>query len=125
MAEWYEQLLELQLRANRDIWAGLQEHGRGAPTVLRLGFAYLSPGEDEARRLVAFLQRETDYEVEVRSRRQEDDPDAEPTCFVTGTTQPTAASLELLDNWVEWMIAAGAVEGPCAFDGWAAQLVGD
>jgi hypothetical protein len=30
----------------------------------------------------------------------------------------------MLDDWVEWMIAAGASEGPCAFDGWAAQLVG-
>ncbi|MDP2710096.1 MAG: hypothetical protein Q8O56_02665 [Solirubrobacteraceae bacterium] len=41
-----------------------------------------------------------------------------------GTTQPAQISLELLDDWVDWMIAAGAAEGPCAFDGWAAQLVG-
>ena len=122
MAEWYEQLLELQLRRNRDIWAGLQEHGLGADVELRLGFIYRAPGEPEAQSLVDFLREETDYEVDVRSR-PDDGPEGEPSWFVIGTTQPTPVTLELLDDWAEWMIAAGAVEGPCAFDGWAAQLV--
>jgi hypothetical protein len=126
MAEWYEQLLELQLRANRDIWAGLQEHGVSADTKLRLGFVYIAPGEPEAQALVAFLREETDYDLEARSRPGDGDgaPDGEEEWVVIGTTQPTPVTLELLDDWAEWMIAAGAAEGPCAFDGWAAQLVG-
>lgn len=123
MTEWYEQLLELQLRRNGDIWAGLQEH-LGEGSELRLGFVYLAPGEPEAQALAGFLREETDYDLEVRSR-QDDGPDGEHSWFVFGTTQPTPVTLDLLDDWAEWMIAAGAVEGPCAFDGWAAQLVGD
>ena len=42
-----------------------------------------------------------------------------------GATQPTTVTLETLDAWVEWMIAAGAAEGPCAFDGWTAEVLGE
>jgi len=130
MAEWYEQLLELQLSKNRDIWAGLREHGVDDYAELRLGFVYVAPGEPEARSLVAFLREETDYDLEARARPGEDpdpdpDPDPDEEWVVIGTTQATPLTLELLDDWAEWMIAAGAVEGPCAFDGWAAQLVSD
>lgn len=124
MAEWYDRLLELQLRVNREIWAELQEQGVGAESALRLGFIYVAPGEPEARALVDFLREETDYDVDVRSRH-DDGPAGEEAWFVTGTTQATPVTLELLDDWAEWMIAAGAVEGPCAFDGWAAQLIGE
>lgn len=120
MAEWYERLLELQLSRNRDIWAGLQER-LDADSQLRLGFIYVAPGEPEAHELVAFLRAETDYDVDVRARR-DDGPEGEVSWLVMGTTQPTPLTLELLDDWVQWMIAAGAVEGPCAFDGCVAQL---
>lgn len=124
MAEWYDDLLELQLRRNRDLWANLQEH-IGGDDELRLGFVYLAPGEQEAQSLVAFLRAQTDYDVDVRSRLDGDGDDAEMAWFVIGTTQPTPLTIDVLDDWVEWMIAAGAAEGPAAFDGWAAQLVGD
>ncbi|MDP2710097.1 MAG: hypothetical protein Q8O56_02670 [Solirubrobacteraceae bacterium] len=42
MAEWYEQLLELQLHRNREIWSDLEEHGIDDETELRLGFLYAS-----------------------------------------------------------------------------------
>jgi len=126
MAEWYEQLLEQHLSRNRDIWAGLREHGLEDDGELRLGFLYVAPGEEEAQRLVAFLLQEADYDVEARPRPGDDEAQPEGTDWIViGTTQPTLVSLDLLDDWCEWMIAAGATEGPCAFDGWAAQLVGD
>lgn len=119
MAEWYEQLLELHLRKNEEIWAQLREYGVEDDSRLRLGFVYLAPGQEEAEVLVAFLRAQTDYEVDARVR-----PDgAEQSWSVIGTTQPTAVSLAVLDDWSNWMIAAGAAEGPCAFDGWAAQLI--
>lgn len=124
MAEWYDELLEQQLSRNKDIWAGLREHGLEDDNAVRLGFVYVAPGEAEAQGLVDFLRDETDYELSARERPGEDAGD-EPDWVVIGTTQPTAVSLELLDDWCEWMIAAGAAEGPAAFDGWAAQLVGD
>ncbi len=115
--EWYEQILELQLRRNEESWARFREHGIDRQQ-LRLGFVYLAPGESEGRQLAAFLREQTDYVVEVHARGD----DAEPAWLVVGHTQPTLVSLELLDDWVEWMVAAGAAEGPCAFDGWAAQV---
>jgi hypothetical protein len=118
MSEWYEQLLEMQLARNRDVWAELREHDVEDDMCLRLGFLYLASGKSEAKRVVAFLRAETDYEVRARARPEDG------AWVVIGTTQPTPVSLALLDDWVEWMIAAGAAEGPCAFDGWAAQLVG-
>jgi hypothetical protein len=118
MSEWYEQLLALQLERNRDVWAELREHAVADETPLRLGFLFLAPGKAEAKSVVAFLRAETDYEVRARTR-----PD-DGAWIVIGTTQPAPVSLAMLDAWVEWMIAAGAAEGPCAFDGWAAQLVG-
>lgn len=116
--EWYEQILDLQLRQNPEIWARFQEQGLDE-VELRLGFVYLAPGEQEAQQLAGFLRGETDYEVEVRRQRM---PKLdEPEWLVIGATRPTAVTLELLNEWVEWMIAAGAVKGPCAFDGWVAQ----
>jgi hypothetical protein len=119
MSEWYEQLLDLQLQRNRDAWAKLREHDIADDSKLRLGFVYLAPAEPQARELAAFLQAETDYDVRARTRPED------AAWVVVGTTQPTPVSLELLDEWVTWMIAVGAAEGPCAFDRWAAQLVGD
>jgi hypothetical protein len=118
--EWYERILDVQLGENPGIWARFQEHGLDA-MELRLGFIYLAPGEDEAQQLAGFLREATDYEVEVRVQRKR--RVAKPEWFVVGATQPTPVSLELLNEWVEWMVAAGAVEGPCAFDGWAAQAL--
>jgi hypothetical protein len=117
--EWYERILDLQLRENPGIWARFQEHGMDT-SEWRLGFVYMAPGEDEAHELAGFLGEQTDYEVEVRSQRAR--RLAKPQWLVLGATRPTAVSLELLNEWVEWMVAAGAAHGPCAFDGWAAQV---
>ena len=121
--EWYEQLLELQLEANPALWAQLQEQGADEQTPLRIAFVYLAPGEEEAVRLADFLRAETDYEVKAHSQRE--GRRKQPDWYVAGTTQPTAVSAETIDAWVEWMIAAGAGEGPCAFDGWAASIATD
>ncbi|HEX4363882.1 MAG TPA: hypothetical protein VHZ75_04975 [Solirubrobacteraceae bacterium] len=121
MAEWYEQLLELHLGKNQEIWAQLCEDGVDDDSLLRLGFLYLAPGAAEAQLLVDFLRAETDYEVDARLQPGKQ----ELSWVVIGTTQPTPVSLALLDDWTNWMIAAGAAEGPCAFDSWAAQLVAD
>ena len=120
--DWYEQILELQLRRNPEIWAQFMEQ-EIHDEPMRLGFIYLSPGMLEAEQLAAFLREQTDYEVQVRSQREAGEEESQ--WLVVGGTQPTELSLELLDDWVEWMVAAGATEGPCAFDGWAAQLQGD
>jgi regulator of RNase E activity RraB len=113
--EWYERLLELQLKENPEAWARCVDDDIDEDE-LRLGFIYLAPGETEGESLVAFLRGETDYEVELH--QQQTGLHSEPTWLVVGATQPTYLTLEILDQWVEWMVAAGASAGPCAFDGW-------
>jgi sarcosine oxidase gamma subunit len=121
--EWFERLLELQLRANPAIWQNMKRLGVSEDTLLRLAFIYLAPGEEAASVLVRFLAQETDYEVQARERAAGASGPGE--WLVIGATQPVAVSLETIDAWVEWMVAAGASEGPCAFDGWTSEIVGE
>jgi hypothetical protein len=117
--EWFEQLLDLQLEQNASALDKLREEGLAEDAPVRLEFFYAAPGEPEARSLVAFLRTETDYTVDAFERRE--GMDANTPWLVVGMTQPTPVSLELLNDWTEWMIAAGAEKGPCAFDGWDAE----
>ncbi len=122
--EWFEQLLDFQLEANPAIWKNLQEKfGVSEQTDVRLAFIYLAPGREEAERLTDFLGEETDYEVEIREQAK--GFFEKPQLLVLGATQPTTVTLETVNAWVEWMIAAGAAEGPCAFDGWTLEILGD
>ena len=120
---WFEQLLDLQLKANPLIWETLKARGMTPASELRLAFLYVAPGQSEAEQLEAFLRDETDYEVKAHSQRES--RFAQRDWFVAGTTQPAVVTLETVNEWVEWMIAAGASNGPCAFDGWAGQLAGE
>jgi hypothetical protein len=121
--EWWEQLLALALERNPGMWAQLRERGMTDDSPLRLAFLYVAPGETEAGELVAFLRAETVYEV--RAHVQREGRLAKREWFVAGVTQPAVVTLETVDAWVEWMIAAGVAHGPCAFDGWAGHLPGD
>jgi hypothetical protein len=111
--------LELQLAMNRQTWQALQEHGVTEQSKLRLDFYYFASSEQEARELADFLQRETDYDVAISSsgggflKKK--------TWLLKGTTQETEVSLAILDQWVEWMVAAGEEHG-CDFDGWGAEV---
>jgi hypothetical protein len=120
--EWYEQLLALALERNPGIWEDLRASGMTDGGELRLAFLYVAPGEAEAEQLADFLRAETDYEVTAHCQRE--NRRAELDWFVAGMTRPAILDLETVDAWVEWMIAAGAANGPCAFDGWAGHLAG-
>lgn len=115
--EWYERLLEVQLLANPGIWNQLVTLGITEQTELLLGFVFLASDEAAAQRLVGFLGEETDYDVEARSQGK----GRKAEWVVAGVTKPAAVSLETINAWVEWMVAAGVANGPCAFDGWTAQ----
>jgi hypothetical protein len=113
----FEQILATQLAMNRQTWAVLQQHGVTEQGQLRLDFSYNAPSKDAAESLVALIQDQTDYDVRAESsgsflRRK---------WRVEGTTQPTAISPEILDQWVTWMVAAGK-ERVCDFDGWGTPV---
>ena len=118
LPEWTQDVLELQLAMNSQTWARLQELGIDESAELRLDFFYDAPGEAEAKALADFLRRETDYDVDFESTREEEHSDEQ--WSVSGSTQPTTVSLAILDQWVSWMVTAGAENGGCKFDGWGA-----
>jgi hypothetical protein len=108
-------MLERQLAMNVQTWDALQRHGVTEATDLRLDFTYDAPSRAAADKLVKLLRDETDYDV------------AEPHWsdkgfVVTGTTQVTQVSLDILNQWVEWMHAAGRQSDGCEFDGWGSQV---
>jgi len=114
-----EQVLARQLELNRGTWAALVDRGVDEETMLSLDFLFTSPGESEAQSLVEFLQRETDYEISVESVKK--GRLSRRTWVVVGKTNPTAVSLDILDQWVGWMVAAGSAAS-CQFDGWGTSV---
>jgi hypothetical protein len=108
--------VNVQLLENIRIWGELQQQeGFGEETDLAMTFAYLAASRNAAERLHGFLGARTDYELFVRSggrigKRQ---------WFLAGATRSEPVSLDTINCWTEWMIAAGAEHGPAAFDGWA------
>ena len=122
MSTGSDEHLAHQLAMNQVSWQTLQEHGVTERSELELDFFYLAPGEHQARALAAFLQSETDYAVRLTSRAS--GFLKKKAWFVEGTTRPTKASQDTLDQWVTWMVGAGFEHG-CAFDGWGAEVAGD
>ena len=109
--------LALQLAMNRETFSRLQEMGLKPDTQVQLDFSYIVPGKREASGLAQLLQSETDYDVEVSSTG---------TFFtkswhLEGRTRETPINLPMLDQWVRWMVAAGANHN-CQFDGWGTSL---
>jgi hypothetical protein len=108
-------MLERQLAMNVQTWNALRQHGVTEQTDLRLDFSYDAPTRAAADKLVKLLKDETDYTV------------AEPRpagtgYLVSGTTRETQVSLDILNQWVDWMHAAGRQSDGCEFDGWGAQI---
>jgi hypothetical protein len=112
-----KEILVQQLAMNKETWKLLVAHGLTPESQVRLDFVYHAPSQQKAATLHSSLKRETDYDVEVSSsggllwKRWE----------VTGSTRETKITLEILDQWVAWMVAAGG-EHDCVFDGWGTQV---
>jgi hypothetical protein len=109
----YENILAKQLAMNRQTWAALQQHGVTEESRLRLDFSYNASSREAAEKLRFLLQEETDYEVRVESSSSF----LHRSWRVEGTTQETAVSPAILDQWVTGTVAAGK-ERSCDFDGW-------
>jgi hypothetical protein len=116
---WYQSTLSLQLSLNPQTWEALQGCGVDECSELCLEFFYAAPGEEQAEALVAYVRAQTDYQIDTRSNKK--GLLAKRTWMVVGQTQPTRVSLVVLNDWVAWMVAAGAQHGGCEFDGWGAE----
>jgi regulator of RNase E activity RraB len=106
-------VVELQQRMNRLTFQRLLELGLSPDHELNLDFAFVADDEESLRALSKYLTLETDYELVVGV--------SDGAWSLTGTTQPTQVTLEILDKWVEWMAHAG-VSHRCEFDGWGTSI---
>lgn len=113
----YRRILATQLTMNESTWPALQAHGVTAATEVRLDFSYNAADRASAEALKAVLEDETDYVVAVKS----DGGLFKKRWTVVGSTQPTALSAPILDQWVDWMVTAGLHQN-CEFDGWGAEV---
>ena len=104
--------LKEQLAVTRATWARLRKHGVVNGSELQLDFYYAAPTSAHATELMHFLQEETDYEMHVTAH--------EDHWLLAGQTKRTAVSLRIVEQWVDWMLAAGLRFG-CVFDGWGAE----
>jgi hypothetical protein len=111
-----ERLRALQLAMNRQSWAKFVELGVAPGTPLALDFTFEARDRSAAEALAAYLQQHAHYQAEA-------DQMAEPAGAwgVFGSTPQQGVTLEFLDQWVTWMIQAGA-HFECPFDGWGASL---
>jgi hypothetical protein len=109
----YQAMLEHQCAMNKVTRERLQAHGVTNDSELRLDFFYVAPNDTAAKSLKALLEDQTDYDVVAKS--------SDDSWSVTGRTQPTTISPEILDQWVDWMITAG-LEHQCEFDGWGTEV---
>jgi Regulator of ribonuclease activity B len=117
MADQYDDILKRQLQMNSQTWAALQAHGVTPESQVRLDFSYHAPGRDAAQSLVSLVRNQTDYDVQAKTTGSL----LNRKWRVEGTTQSTVISLEILDQWVTWMVTAGKEQG-CDFDGWGALV---
>jgi hypothetical protein len=113
MRKSYEEIVALQQQMNRTTFQRLLDLGLSADKELQLEFSFICDDEQAGRQLLAFLSRDTDYDVKIAS--------SHGVWLVEGTTQPTPVSLEIIDQWVRWMAAAG-LKHRCEFDGWGTSI---
>ena len=110
----YINLLATHLSMNRQTWVTLQRHGVTEATQVRLDFSYCARDRKAANLLRTLIRDETDYDVRVATSPRGD-------VLVEGSTQKTAISPTVLDQWVTWMVDAGKRCG-CDFDGWGTPV---
>ncbi len=109
----YQQLLSHQLEMNRMTWERLIANGYSSDKTTCLDFVYIAKVRKKAEELMRFLESETDYVIKIVSSDDEFE--------VQGQTKETALSLEILNDWVSWMVSAGA-RFDCVFDGWGTEV---
>jgi hypothetical protein len=102
-----------QIRRTRMTWARLREHGVNEGQELRLDFFYAAPTNRRASELKLYLDEATDYETRVTADNDQ--------WILRGRTHPAGLSLTIVEQWVEWMVAAG-LPFECVFDGWGVEI---
>ena len=91
--------IDYQIKMNKISFEKLLENGLSDTSKIIIDFFYYSKNEKSLQKLKYILYEETDYDIELHL-------DIELEVWVlTGQTKPTKISLEILNQWIEWMCA--------------------
>jgi|GEM_PF-1243624 len=114
----FRRLLDRQLEMNPKTWAALEERGVGLKTLLVIEYSFTAPRKRAATALRDVLRERTNFTAEILG----DGPLLKRHWRVIGHTQPSNASIEMLNDWVTFMVTLGASNGECRFDGWGVRV---
>jgi hypothetical protein len=114
----FQALLDNQLQMNPQTWAALQARGVGENTLLIIDFAFTAKGKAEAQSLAEFLREKTTFSSLARPERG---TSFRKRWIVRGRTKPSTTSLEMLNDWVTFMVKTGYTHA-CRFDGWGVEV---
>ena len=110
----FQSILANQIAMNQGTWKALLAHGLKPESEVELDFHYYAQSKE---RFGAYLRTETGYAVAVQSSGNW----LKRKWWVNGTTKKTKITLEILNQWAEWMVAKGCEHG-CTFDGWGTSV---
>jgi hypothetical protein len=113
----FHRLLAQQLEMNPRTWSALEERGVDTRTPLVIDYSFTAPGRRQARELETVLRARTNFSSEVIA----EGPRLRRRWRVVGHTQPATASVEMLNDWVTFMVKTGYTHA-CRFDGWGAEV---
>jgi hypothetical protein len=114
----FKRLLEQQLAMNPRTWAALNEKGVDEQTLIVIEFSFTAPDKNAARYLEKVLKARTNFVTELLSEGSR----LKRHWRLVGHTQPSTASIEMLNDWVTFMVTLGAKNGGCRFDGWGVKV---
>ncbi len=109
MTDKYNELLMSHLDKIITKWGRLEERGHEEGAKVRMSFTYFCNNHDDAEMLRSLFITGTDFDVEIIKRKE--------FWALNGNTLDTDISLEILKEWVKWMIDAG-LKFQCVFDSW-------
>jgi hypothetical protein len=114
----FKRLLDQQLEMNPRTWAALNEKGVDEQTLIVIEFSFTAPDKNAARYLEKVLKARTNFVTELLSEGTR----LKRHWRLVGHTQPSTASIEMLNDWVTFMVTLGAKNGSCRFDGWGVKV---
>ena len=107
----FEKILSSQLNMLDTLWERFVEHGVTDETKLVLEFDFICPNKEAANNLDIALE---DYESHVNKN-------TEGQWEVSGKSDPTQVSKEILTQWIDFMVSLGC-DHDCEFDGFGAIM---
>jgi len=114
----FQALLDNQLEMNPQTWAAMQARGVGEQTLIVIDFAFTAKSKADGEALKTFLREKTTFSAFGRAERG---TKLRKRWIVRGQTKPSTTSLEMLNDWVTFMVKTG-YKHACKFEGWGVEV---